>query len=844
MKFLLISIFFPLLTFGQSNFFWWSHRGAVGAEPTIEINYVSQNISDDYCEASISVSIEGTWGTITERGTVYATTQNPTTANTKVTNGTGTGNYITNISNLSSSTTYYFRAYAIDGGVTTYSTQSSLTTKTLPTISSSHSSVTSTSVNVSVTLTPNNNTITNRYVIYSTSPLFNGSQSYSASGAGQTNYSQSITGLTPNTTYYYRARIETDCGIVNEGSDKTFTTLSSATIPTVEWNQSPTSITSVSAYVGGNVVSNGGATVTDRGFVYRTSAGVTVANGTKIQIGSGNGTYSTTLTGLSPLTTYYINVYATNNQGTDYHTEYNFTTLSDVSISSVTTDEVLEYDEDYGLIAATITSTGGASITQHGICWNTTGSPTTSNSKTTEGSYSGGLPYEFNSFTTTLTNNTTYYVRAYATNSAGTGYGSQLSFTTGTPPLLPTISNRYISVITQTSFEFQAWVTDDGGATVTERGVVYSTSPNVTTSNGTKVTVGSGEGIYTTTVSGLSNSTTYYVRGYAINSVGTSYTTENSVTTLSPATVPLVRLYSISSIEAESAWGNAEVTSNGGATTDVRGIVWNTTGLPGIDDYANGDGNTGTGTYSVQMAYLIPNTTYYVRAFAINSYGIAYSPDELSFTTLTNVVDPTVSTNEITSITPHTASGGGNVTDGGGASVTARGVVWSTSSNPTISLSTKTSNGTGTGSFTSSLSSLTCGTTYYVRAYATNSAGTEYGNNVSFTTSSLTLPIVFNPQYRIVNTCYSLEFYSTDATVQEVKDALDIYRQTCQSGKASSGYIGRTASISVGEQGYHYSAECTQWSLTGRFMNNINGAVGTTQIIYISNGVIQEIILY
>ena len=111
------------------------------------------------------------------------------------------------------------------------------------------------------------------------------------------------------------------------------------------------------------------------------------------------------------------------------------------------------------------------------------------------------------------------------------------------------------------------------------------------------------------------------------------------------------------------------------------------------------------------------------------------------------LVSPTVTTDTpITSITQTTASGGGNVTSDGGALVTARGVVWDTAINPTIALSTKTSDGTGTGSFSSSLTSLTCNTLYHVRAYATNSLGTSYGSDVTFTTSACnTVPTVDSP---------------------------------------------------------------------------------------------------
>jgi hypothetical protein len=126
---------------------------------------------------------------------------------------------------------------------------------------------------------------------------------------------------------------------------------------------------------------------------------------------------------------------------------------------------------------------------------------------------------------------------------------------------------------------------------------------------------------------------------------------------------------------------------------------------------------------------LTPGTTYHVRAYATNSVGTSYG-DDSTFTTLTT---PTVTTATVTSITSTTASGGGEVTSDGGAAVTARGVCWSTSADPTIADS-YTTDGTGTGSFTSSLTSLTTGTTYHVRAYATNSVGTSYGDDSTFTT--------------------------------------------------------------------------------------------------------------
>ena len=133
------------------------------------------------------------------------------------------------------------------------------------------------------------------------------------------------------------------------------------------------------------------------------------------------------------------------------------------------------------------------------------------------------------------------------------------------------------------------------------------------------------------------------------------------------------------------------------------------------------------------MTGLNPNTLYYVRAYATNSAGTSYG-SERSFTT-SPVTEPTLITASVTGVTVSTAISGGNITEDNGAEITDRGVCWNTSGNPTVANS-KTSNGPGTGSFVSNMSGLAEGTIYYVRAFATNSAGTGYGNQIRFSTSA------------------------------------------------------------------------------------------------------------
>ena len=186
------------------------------------------------------------------------------------------------------------------------------------------------------------------------------------------------------------------------------------------------------------------------------------------------------------------------------------------------------------------------------------------------------------------------------------------------------------------------------------------------------------------------------------------------------------------SVEGTSATcgGNVNATGNG---VTAMGICWNTTGSPTLSDNYTNDGS-GTGDFTSILSDLEDCTTYYVRAYAINSTGTTYGP-ETSFTTENGLTCgiPTVTTSAATNITTTSAVCGGAVTNAGDAMVTARGVCWSTSFYPTVS-DNHTTNGSGTGNFVSNISGLTPGTTYYMRAYATNSTGTAYGDHVSFTT--------------------------------------------------------------------------------------------------------------
>ena len=182
-------------------------------------------------------------------------------------------------------------------------------------------------------------------------------------------------------------------------------------------------------------------------------------------------------------------------------------------------------------------------------------------------------------------------------------------------------------------------------------------------------------------------------------------------------------------ITAISAMVGGTVDAPEGTHVFLRGVCWGMEPNPDIDGNHTSE-ETGIGSFSSTLEGLSLNTVYYVRAYAVTDYGLAYG-EELSFTTKSGI--PEVSTSEVTDITASTAICGGTVIDDGGLDITACGFCWNTEPNPTID-GNHTSEETGMGSFSTQLTRLNPNKAYYVRAYASNGNVTVYGNEVTFTT--------------------------------------------------------------------------------------------------------------
>lgn len=220
--------------------------------------------------------------------------------------------------------------------------------------------------------------------------------------------------------------------------------------------------------------------------------------------------------------------------------------------------------------------------------------------------------------------------------------------------------------------------------------------------------------------------------------------------------LPVITTTAASSITSNSVVSGGNITFDGNDPITLRGICWNTTGNPTIADQKTTDGS-GKGTFNSSITALNPGTTYYICAYATNSVGTAYG-NVITFKT--TATKPTLTTVAVTEITANSATSGGDISNDGGATVSARGVCWSTNPNPTTA-NNKTTDGAGPGTFSSALINLTSGTIYYVRAYATNNMGTSYGNEVSFNTPSIYALFISDAIKSVVSTNTFVHFRTT-----------------------------------------------------------------------------------
>lgn len=283
-------------------------------------------------------------------------------------------------------------------------------------------------------------------------------------------------------------------------------------------------IGSVSAIGGGNIENDGGGEINSRGIIWSTEENPSLENyiGLKNE-GKGIGLFQSALTNLTPATSYYVRAYAINEAGIAYGAQMNFTTEAGFP-PSVSTAPISNITINTSISGGNILSIGSTIVTQKGVCWSTIPNPTLEDSHTIDGAGMGS----FTSQITGLIAANYYYVRAYAINGGGVGYGNQVQFKT--LGLTASLTTNVIENITNTSATGGGNITSEGSTPVIKRGVCWSTSPNPTIAD-KHTNDGIGIGIYRSQILGLLPGTLYFVRAYASNADGTSYGVQESFTT-------------------------------------------------------------------------------------------------------------------------------------------------------------------------------------------------------------------------------------------------------------------------------------------------------------------------
>jgi hypothetical protein len=375
-------------------------------------------------------------------------------------------------------------------------------------------------------------------------------------------------------------------------------------------------VTSDSATVVGFVVASGSG-FTAKGVCYNTAPAPTIATNKVAYTGDNkSATFNVTLSGLAYATKYYARAYATNATTTIYGEEFSFTTLP--VVPQLNTAEITAITGNSASCGGIVLVDGGALVTVHGVCFGLAHNPTVTDSKTSDGNAAG----PFVSALGNLKGNTIYYVRAYATNSAGTGYGPEVTFTTLVD--LPAVTTTSVTGITKVAAVSGGHVTYNGGANVSARGLAWGTGLNPTTSDNV-IAGGSDTGVFVSNITGLTTFTVYHVRAYATNSAGTAYGADIQFTTLADILtwyVPgdyLVASYPGSSYLNWNPANSPIVMSTIAAPDKLEGYVymaqasnqWKFTSQPDWNGTNYGDGGNGTLNIENTAANIVSPAGYY-----------------------------------------------------------------------------------------------------------------------------------------------------------------------------------------------------------------------------------------
>ena len=542
-----------------------------------------------------------------------------------------------------------------------------------------------------------------------------------------------ITGLHHSTEYQIRAFAENEAGNGYSEYIKATTATPSAPVLVMTASADGHQKINLSATVQNPDVANG---ITEVGFYWSKKKEDLVSGGTQVIAKLEKQTFKTTLSGLEQNTTYYIKAYAINKTVKGESEIVSATTarsvvpvLSQLMIESVTEETVT--------LSGKITDKGGHEIKSMGYTY-----------QVKEGqSNTGSIPLEnlkadgtFKFTITGLHHSTEYQIRAYATNVAGNGYSEYVKATTATPSAPVLVMTA--SADGHQKINLSATVQNPDVANgITEVGFYWSKKKEDLVSGGTQVIAKLEKQTFKTTLSGLEQNTTYYIKAYAINKTVKGVSEVVSATTARSA-VPVISELKLVSASEKALVVSGKITDKGGhEITEIGFLYQKPNSADEVKNKVSLDKLNQDGTFQFTVAGLEPGLTYQIRAYAMNQVGTGYSAYASLATATQN--EPKLEI-QVGAVTANSIALSAAVTDKGSnaATLTETGFVYSTSNTSPTILDNKVRVEGANDTYTTVLQNLQQGVTYYVRAYAKNDTKTGYSEVKEVKTSRSSMPSV------------------------------------------------------------------------------------------------------
>ena len=394
-------------------------------------------------------------------------------------------------------------------------------------------------------------------------------------------------------------------------------------------------LTASSMKVSATITDKRGFDILGRGFCWSAETAEPSVNGNKIEVKETTDTFSALIEGLKPEQRYYIRAYALNEKGIGYSNTIECTTPVKQTVS-LSVPDYSDLDVSSVHIKSIITAAADFSIIEKGACFSkTVTSPTINDTSAKDESEGNAVDFTI----TGLEEGATYYISAYARTRDGVSYSTRITVKTQ-QTFKPTLGNLQEVQVNDDNAIIKASVTDNGGLTITEKGFCWSTSNSEPTLDNDFVASPSTGNDFEAVLTKLKYNTEYYVRAYAINPKGVGYSSAFIKIKTGSSTIATIENISASNPTPSTLDVSATISDDGGAKIDERGFVYSHTGTPTIEEnegIIKIDGTTGE--MSATMTGLIGYTTYYIRAYAVNKNGTAYSN---TATARTKKTDPSI----------------------------------------------------------------------------------------------------------------------------------------------------------------------------------------------------------